>query len=131
MIELLLTFAIQVGGFQEMCVKTECPVPIVMQADLGVKQGEYSWKNPDRVLIDKTLVEGSVEWNAAVVHELVHYLQYLAGTYNSSMDCALKVEKQAYMVSEKYWASKGVEKEFGTHLFSVAMSCIKDYEHQQ
>jgi hypothetical protein len=72
----------------------------------------YLWEN-----IDLRTVEGK----AALLHELVHYLQYEQGEHEFA-DCTAQLEQAAYLAEAKYLEQHGVKPKFdGMHIVLVSM----------
>ena len=123
MIEVLFSFAILVGGFEDMCKSTPCVPPNVVHRDLNGYDGLFSGNNPDVVSIDTKFTKGTVDSNAIMVHEFVHYLQYLKGTYHSKIKCTYPLEKQAYDVAVEFYKTHGIKKDFRKELFYIDLEC--------
>lgn len=117
----LFVFAIEAGGFAEMCENTpyHCPMPKI-SIDGSIDDYAYGIFNPfekaNTVVMSESLLEpGTVMWNAVLVHEMTHYLQYLRGEFvPSKLGCAAheRTEHEAYDVGAKYLQSLGFKEDF-------------------
>jgi hypothetical protein len=121
----LFAQAIELGGYKDTCAKRfdKCPMPDVLIGNTGDENilGRYHFGEPGivRVTTAEGYEPGSLEWNAVVVHEMVHYLQWLTGKYNPGRpdicEMMYEVEFEAYDVSEKYFRRNGVTRDFSGH----------------
>lgn len=128
----LFKAAIELGGFTEKCKRLEdaCQMPAVMIAPLDIDGalGLFDLRHPVLVRItpEHEGVPGSHMWNATLVHEFVHYLQWTTGVFMVNLSCADKVNKvelPAYEVQKKYLAQRGVEFDYSMQAFFMAMGC--------
>lgn len=122
--------AVKLGGFEAECGKRHsgCVAPAVLVAD-GMKPGhlgEFTWNDPQVVKLSSVLVPGSLKFNAVLVHEYVHYLQWLTGKIGPHNWCpmAVEMETQAYNVAAAYIAEFGVVRDYSANIDHVRMNVM-------
>lgn len=117
--------AVQYGGYEGKCAaRNGCPPPAVLIVNLDDENqsGRFNPREPNFVSIAFDVVPGSVSFNAAVVHEFVHYLQWLHGELGPQHRCEqmMDIEVPAYKAASLYLAEFGIVEKFADQLFSVA-----------
>lgn len=121
--------AIKHGGYQEKCQakRTGCPMPAVVifgHPDKNI-EGLFDWKQPTMVQINTTphIVPGSLEFNETLVHEFVHYLQWLHGELGPQSECdTFDMEPPAYAAGAAYLQQFGIQKDYSDQLFHVLIN---------
>ncbi len=125
----LFKVAIQLGGYEDSCRWREpkCLPPAVIIQELpdGIR-GQFTWLAPSAVAISEAYVPGDPHWSATIVHEFVHYLQWLHGELGPTVTCfgAMNAEFEAYAVGSIYLRRFGIEEDFAIQRFYVAMMCM-------
>ncbi len=129
--------AIELGGFAQMCQSRVggCPMPVVAIVEVEDENiaGLFHYRNPNVIQVNASVrVPGTLEFNATVLHEFVHYLQWLAGKLGPASTCmdTPGIEEPAYKAAAAYFARHGVEFDYSMQMFSVqmgAMSCAQGY----
>lgn len=127
MLEALLAFAIATADYKELCASTACTAPTVIAADVdGVAM--FHPDEPTVIRVSKHLKEGSIEWQSAIVHEYVHYLQWKAGKIGAYVGCEqrLKLEREAYHTESAFLLRHGIDEDFADRIFGVSIRCSTD-----
>jgi hypothetical protein len=131
-VDSLFKEAIKHGGFTEYCKKEECPVPAVVLAPLEYEgaNGKFDIRHPTVISIspEHEGALGSHEWNSTLVHEFVHYLQWLTGIFKVNMSCHDKVrliELPAYHAQAKYLSKHKIEYDYSFQMFIMGMGCYE------
>lgn len=83
--------------------------------------GLYQFRERNVYMVD-TLDLDTVRGRAALVHELVHYLQYQAGTHEQ-VACKNELEPTAYAAQALYLAQNGVDPGFTSHHVESVSTC--------
>ena len=125
----LFNRAIKYGGFTEFCLRREglCvapPVLVVSFEDDNI-DGRFNARTPGYVEVSAdSAPPGSIEFNETLVHEFVHYLQWLSGKYGPFSQCqdTLAIEAPAYAAGEQYLAEFGIVRDNKPVLASIAFS---------
>ena len=89
--------------------------------------GRFTWHDPSHILTNaQHSIPGSLEWNATVVHEFVHYLQWLKGTIGPTKPCETvrDAEIEAYKAGDAYLAKFDVVKPRSMERFFVQTMCL-------
>lgn len=132
-LEDLYAIAIEYGDYKEKCkyLRSGCPMPNVILTEHmeATNVGEFTYLNPTVVAIaaDKAGSPGTPVWNAVLVHEFTHYLQWRTGKLGPSLPCQAgqEAEIEAYAAASKYLTSRGVAHSFKDQLFGVALMCVE------
>jgi hypothetical protein len=129
-IETLYKAAILLGGFKEFCSTRDggCPMPAVVVAPLpeGIA-GQFTWHSPGFISVTTgDIMPGTLDFNETVVHEFVHYLQWLRGDLGPSVTCeqVSASETSAYKAGSDYLAHYGVKKDLTFIEFMLATMCL-------
>lgn|SRR5574341_279239 len=126
--EKLFADAIKYAGYEKHCQKYACIMPDVFVVDLpGDILGAFAPTQHRLVFIDKEIAPGSFAWQAALVHEFTHYLQWNADKIPDKETCEQNFEREieAYETEVK-WAlrEKGI-------LNGYAIRGIQDMKKKQ
>jgi hypothetical protein len=112
----LFAAAIKHGGYEKACAEREdkCPAPGVLIHEVGEgNAGQFEWDMPTvvQVATDGRSAPGSANFNDTVVHEMVHYLQWLTGKLGPHRqdvcEMHLELETEAYEAGHKYSIGSG------------------------
>lgn len=109
--------AIKLGGFTQFCTERfwGCKTPEVLLTvfeDANVR-GQFTFDQPTlvRVSIDHDK-PGTLLWNETVIHEMVHYLQWMSGKYSPARpdicEMMFEIESQAYTAGHAYLKQHGI-----------------------
>lgn len=124
----LFKAAVKFGGYEQKCMgrRGGCPMPavLVQHIDNANIEGQFDWRTPMLVKINVTehLVPGSLDFNETLVHEFVHYLQWLFGELGpqSSSTCEVtSIEGPAYAAGAAYLAQFGIQKDYSGQMFEM------------
>lgn len=125
--------AVKLGGYEGACSgrPNGCEMPMVLLVKLENDNhaGEFHPRLPDFVKINTSnRVPGSLDFNATVIHEFVHYLQWLTGKLGPQTKCSglYEIESPAYAAAAAYLSEFGIVKDFSDQLFStqiMSMMC--------
>lgn len=123
----LFKAAIKFGGFEQECMQRRggCQMPgvtIVLIEDANVA-GLFFFRDPNTVKMNAQVhTPGTLEWNATLVHEFVHYLQWLTGKLGPQTQCEqmVEIEEPAYKAGSAYLAQFGIVKDYKSQLSSIA-----------
>lgn len=115
------------GGYAQKCMARrngcEMPAVVIMGIEDGNILGEFDPRNPTFIKINttKNIIPGSLGFNAVMVHEFVHYLQWLFGELGPQSKCLdhPRLEEQAYKASAAYLGEFGIEYDYRDSLFEV------------
>jgi hypothetical protein len=95
-------------------------VPEGIDMDSVAAAGLYVFEARNVYLWDQIDLK-TVEGKAALLHELVHYLQYEHGEHQI-VDCIPQLEQAAYLAEAKYLKQHGKKPKFdGMHIVLVSM----------
>lgn len=129
--------AIKHGGYKEKCQarRNGCPMPAVVIAEIPNAniEGTFDWRNPQMVNLNTTphIVPGSLDFNETLVHEFVHYLQWLHGELGPFTGCRdhPKIEEQAYRAGAAYLLQFGIVRDYSDQLFhTMIMAAMCEME---
>lgn len=126
----LFAQAVKLGGYEAACMARggcEMPAVVVVKIDSDNVAGQFHWKQPMLVSLNADIhLPGSLEWNGTVVHEFVHYLQWLTGKIGPQTPCEgiVEAEREAYATGAAYFAQFGIVKDYGAQMFMVMMMCL-------
>jgi hypothetical protein len=131
-IDELFSQAIKLGGFEKFCQSRDegCQVPGVLIAKIEDENiaGQFTWYSPTFIRITTGyFAPGTLLFNSTVVHEFVHYLQWLRGDLGPSNNSCEKVrdaEIQAYAAGDAYLAQFGIKKDKSMIDFMLATMCL-------
>jgi hypothetical protein len=124
--ELFLS-AVVFGGYAEKCQARRggCPMPAVVLAGIEDDNtvGQFDPRHPTFVKITSQIMPGSLAFNAVVVHEFTHYLQWLFGDLGPETLCKdhPPIEEQAYKAAAAYLAQFGINYDYSDQLFNVVV----------
>lgn len=121
--------AVKFGGFEQACGRRPagCAVPQVRIAETAAgTYGTFTWNEPTVVNISSSVVPGSLQFNSTLLHEFVHYLQWLTGKIGPHNWCAVAVEaeQQAYEAAAKYHAEFGLVRDYEMQMTMVRMNVM-------
>lgn len=128
-VEVLFKTAVELGGYKQACTvrRGGCPSPAVLLVPLPENVlGQFDWREPKWVAMNsEQLTPGSLDWNAILVHEFVHFLQWVTGKIGPHTGCkeAVTAEKEAYAATAAYYARFGVKKDYAEQLFGAMLLC--------
>lgn len=131
--------AVKHGGFEAACLKRGgCPMPVVALAAIEDDNvaGLFDFHNPVFVKISTgNRIPGTLAFNATVVHEFVHYLQWLTGQLGPQTPCEARVaiEGPAYRAAAAYYAEFGIVFDYSPQMASMAFlaaMCNMGYERE-
>lgn len=125
----LFAAAVKHGGYEAKCLARPngCPMPAVLVADMEDDniRGQFDPKHPTFVRINAAsrTVPGTLAFNEVLVHEFVHYLQWLFGELGPQSGCRdiVRIESQAYLAGAAYLAEFGIVKDYTGHIGGIAM----------
>lgn len=124
--------AMKIGGYELKCQfrRGGCPAPVVAVSAIESDNvaGQFDPRMPNFVTINsKVLTPGTLDWNATVVHEFVHYLQWVFGEIGPAVSCedVAKAEVAAYKASAEYLSQFGIVRDHSMQLFAVAVMCLE------
>lgn len=122
----LFAAAVKHGGYTKQCAARRggCPIPLVLVAPLGENiDGTFYYMDPTVVRVSVDLLPGTLRFNETVVHEYVHYLQFLFGEYGPLTRCTEMgdIEAKAYKAGAAYLAALGVHVDYKGHIAWIAM----------
>jgi hypothetical protein len=126
-VEELFVKAIQYGGFEEACRKIGgCQMPGVLIAAVDDKNiaGRFSPREPNVITVSADVwPPGSVWFNAVLIHEFTHYLQWETGVFGPNTPCSrtYEIEEPAYKAGSRYLAEFGIDEKFADQLQSIAI----------
>jgi hypothetical protein len=125
----LFEAAVKHGGYETKCLSRPdgCHMPAVLI--VGIEDdniaGQFDPRNPNFVRVNANTrhVPGSLGFNEVLVHEFVHYLQWLFGELGPQSRCSdlLRIEGQAYKAGAAYLAQFGIVKDYSEQLGSIAL----------
>ena len=124
----LFTAAVKFGGYEAKCMAKHggCPMPAVLIITIENDniRGQFDPRNPNFVRINTAehTIPGTLDFNEVVVHEFVHYLQWLFGELGPQSTCRdlFEIESQAYKAGGAYLAQFGIIKDYSDQLATVA-----------
>ena len=124
--ELFLT-AVKLGGYEKKCLARMggCEMPSVLIASIDDDNtvGQFDPRQPVLVKINTRIIPGSLGFNAVLVHEFTHYLQWLFGELGPQTQCQdqPKIEEQAYKAAAAYLAQFGIVYDYSDAMFGVLL----------
>ena len=125
----LFAAAIKHGGFTAKCQARPggCPAPgvLVVTIEDDNINGQFDPSQPTFIRINALprVAPGTLAFNEVLVHEFVHYLQWLFGELGPQSRCSdiVRIESQAYKAGAAYMAEFGIIKDYTEHLGGIAM----------
>jgi hypothetical protein len=121
---------VKFGGYEAACMaRGGCKMPnvVIVRIDDENIGGQFTWNQPTVInLSSSAYTPGSLEWNTVVVHEFVHYLQWLTGKIGPHTRCEgiVEAEKEAYAAGAAYLLQFGIVKDYTPQIFMTMLMCL-------
>lgn len=120
--------AIKHGGYEQKCAMRRggCPMPAVVIHTIPDENisGQFDPRNPSYIQLNTTpaVMPASLHFNMVLVHEFVHYLQWLFGELGPQSGCTEvpKIEEPAYKAGASYLAQFGVTYDYSAQMSEIA-----------
>jgi len=97
--------------------------------------GMFLPDHPDHIQVTDKVTPGTIVWQSIIVHEYVHYLQWLHGKdtlLTTTCDSVVDSEEEAYAAQGKFLKDRGLKPDDPTlYLFLRRTACHGDDEPPQ
>lgn len=122
--------AIKFGGYEDKCNAriNGCPMPAVVLVYIEDSNiaGQFDPSHPTFVKLSALMTPGTVSFNAVMVHEFVHYLQWLFGDLGPDSGCkdTPRIEEQAYAAAAEYLKQFGIIYDYSDQMVGIHLMAV-------